>query len=211
MVQQQDPGGIPQISFKQELARKATHMGALIIPCGYFLFGLDKCTALTIMIPITLGMILIDISRLRNWVLWRKIGSRIIGPMVRHHEQRGDFTGASYILLSSCITIGLYAKPIAIASLAFIIVGDSFAAVIGRKWGKHRFGRKSIEGSLSCLFGCVLVALCGPYFNLPIFPIALAGAVLATIVEALSSKIDDNISVPLLTGLGMTLLQKMLL
>ncbi|PWB72959.1 hypothetical protein C3F09_05890, partial [candidate division GN15 bacterium] len=155
-----------QISFSQELARKATHMGALVIPGGYFLLGLSKGEALAIMIPITLAMVLIDISRLRHWSLWEKIGRPVIGRMIRQHEQNGDFTGATYILASSCFTIGLYAKPIAIAALAFIIVGDSFAAIIGRRYGRHRFGRKSVEGSTACLVGTLLVAALGPLFGL---------------------------------------------
>ncbi|MDF1546130.1 MAG: phosphatidate cytidylyltransferase, partial [bacterium] len=94
-----------------------------------------------------------------------------------------------------------------IASLAFIIVGDTFAALIGRRFGRHRFGRKSIEGSLGCLAGTLIVAGLTP--NLP-FWIAAFGAVIATITEALSTRIDDNVTVPLASGAAMTLLIKIL-
>lgn len=198
------------ISFKQELVRKATHMGALVIPGGYFFLGLEKATALAIMIPISLVMVWLDISRLRNWAFWQKVGKPIIGRMIRQHEENGDFTGATYILTSACFTIGLYAKPIAIAALAFIIVGDSFAAIIGRRFGRHRFGRKSVEGSLACLFGTCLVALAGPLYNLESIQVAIAGAVVATATEALSTRVDDNVSVPLVSGLAMTILVKVL-
>ena len=62
-----------QIPFVQEVLRKTTHMIALVIPGGYHFLGLDKSTMLAIMIPITLLMILIDISRLRGWWLWRSV------------------------------------------------------------------------------------------------------------------------------------------
>ena len=114
-----------EISFRQELARKATHMTALIIPGGYYVLGLSQGQMLTIMIPIAVLMILIDISRLRQWVFWRAIGARIISPMIRKHEKEGDFTGATYILTVVCLTVAFFDKPIAIAAMAFIIIGLS--------------------------------------------------------------------------------------
>jgi dolichol kinase len=194
-----------QISFSQELLRKATHTGALIIPAGYYLLSLSKAQMLTIMIPITLVMILIDISRLRQWAFWGAIAGPLAGRMIRHHETAGDFTGATYILLSVCWTVALYDKPIAIAALMFIMVGDTLAALIGRKYGRHKFGRKSVEGSLACLAGTVAVALIAPNLALAA---ALFGALVATVVEALSWRIDDNISVPILSGLAITLYLK---
>jgi dolichol kinase len=195
-----------EIPFSQELWRKATHMGALSIPAGYYILGLSKGTMLTIMVPLTLAMILIDIARFRQWSLWEKFARRFLSAMVRPHEKQGDFTGATYILIAVCLTVALFTKPIAIAALAFIIVGDSFAAVLGRKFGRHRFGgRKTIEGSFGCLIGTVMVALAVP--NLPL-PIGLIGACAATLTEAFSLRIDDNLSVPLISGLTMTILQK---
>lgn len=194
-----------EISFLQEVWRKATHMGALIIPASYQIFGLTKQQMLAVMVPAFLLMVLIDISRLRNWALWRSFARPVISPMIRSHEEAGDFTGAFYILGSTCLTIALFAKPIAIAALAFIIVGDTFAALIGRKFGRHKFGRKSIEGSLGCLVGTVIVALLTPHLPLSA---GLIGAVVATVAEAVSFTIDDNVSVPLASGLAMSLFLK---
>jgi len=196
-----------QIPFSQELLRKGTHMGALCIPAGYHFLSLDKATALYIMIPVTLLMIAIDVARLRNRGFWRNIAGPLAGRMVRGHEVAGDFTGATYILISFCLAIGMYEKYIAIAALSFIIVGDTFAALIGRKFGRHRFGRKSVEGSLGCLLGTGIVALLAPHLALAV---GLSGAVVATVTEALSTKIDDNISVPIISGLAMTLLTAIL-
>lgn len=193
------------ISFRSELARKATHMTALVIPGGYYILSFNKTEMLYVMVPITLLMILIDIARLRNWFFWRAFAGKIIEPIIREHEIAGDFTGATYILISVCLTVFLYDKPVTIAALAFIIVGDTFAALIGRKLGRHKFRNKSLEGSLACLAGTIIVAIVAPDLNLYV---ALAGAVVATVVEALSFDVDDNVSVPLISGLAMTLLIK---
>lgn len=197
-----------QISFRQELLRKATHMGALVIPGGYYILKLDKASALAIMIPVTIAMIFIDISRLRQWKFWNNFASKIISPLVRNHELAGDFTGATYILTSFCVIIALYGKAIAIAAMAFTIVGDSFAAVIGRKYGRHKlFKTKSWEGSLACLAGTVMVAFIIPGIPLSI---VLTGAVVAAVVEAIPWGVDDNVTVPVLSGLVMTILSKIM-
>ncbi len=188
------------ISFKQELIRKATHMGALVIPSGYYFMGLERQTAFSIMLVIGVAMLIIDIARMRGWWLWRKVFCYVIGLVIRKHEKDGDFTGATYILLTSALTIFLFQKPIAIAALSFIIVGDSFAAVIGRRYGRIKFANKSLEGSLGCLFGTIIVASLTPGISLSV---GLLGAVVATLVEAWPFGVDDNVSVPLLSGLTM--------
>ena len=201
-----------QISFGQEIGRKVTHMCALAIPGGYYLLQLDKAQMLTIMVPIAVAMIVIDIARLREWIFWRSVVHPVFGRMIRDHEANGDFTGATYILLSVCFTIALYDKPVAIAALTFIIVGDTLAAIIGRKFGRHRFGHKSFEGSFACLAGTVAVAVI-VWLVMPSFPltVGLAGALVATIVEAMPLGVDDNVSVPLVSGLVMSLLMRVVI
>jgi dolichol kinase len=191
-----------QITFKQELLRKLTHIFALVIPGGYYVLGLTRAEMLTIMIPISLAMVLIDIARLKNWRLWHYLRG-LISPIIREHEMQGDFTGASYILVTSCFVIALFAKPEAIAALAFIMAGDPAAAIIGRRYGRHRFKTKSVEGSLAFLAAAMIISFIVP--DLPLI-IGVIGALTATITEAVSFHIDDNTSVPLISGLVMQLL-----
>ncbi len=194
-----------QITLGQEAWRKATHTGALIIPGAYYFFELTKIEMLTYMVPIALSMVIIDIARLRDLALWNRIAKPLLSGMVRPHEKAGDFMGASYILLTICVTVALFDKNIAIAGLAFTMVGDSFAAMIGRKFGRYKFGRnKSIEGTLGCLLGTLLVA----WFMYPYLPwqLGVVGAVVGALAEAFSFGIDDNVTVPLASGLVMTLL-----
>lgn len=204
------PDGVPrQISFGQELWRKGTHMFALVIPGAYYFLQLDRVDMLSLMVPITLAFILGDISRLRGWPLWRNGLEKFFGRMIRPHEKKGDFSGATYILSTVCFTVALFDKPIAIAAIAFIIVGDTLAALIGRKYGRHRFfGGKSLEGSTACLTGTLIVAALAPGLDRTI---AVIGAFVAAAVEALPLGIDDNVTVPILSGLAMTLATQILL
>ncbi|MEW5923772.1 MAG: hypothetical protein AB1746_07280 [Candidatus Zixiibacteriota bacterium] len=192
------------LSLKGELLRKLTHLFAVVIPGGYYVLGLSRGEFLSIMIPIAIGMIIIDVSRLRDWKLWHLV-RKLISPMVRARETSGDFTGATYILTTACLTAALFSKPVTVAALALIIFGDPASALIGRRFGRHRFRNKSLEGSLAFLVPALIVGALTP--ELPLV-VGLLGAVVATVTEAVSFTVDDNTTVPLISGLFMTLMLK---
>lgn len=200
-----------EISFYNEFRRKAIHLFALTIPVGYFL--LPRTPSLLILSPFVAGAILIDIVRLRKLPLHGLL-DRLLGPVLRDHEEE-DFAGASYILSASLLSILLFHKSVAIAAISFIILGDIAAALVGRRFGKIKIpwnltkvnsavrNRKSLEGSLSCFIMCLLAAMVVP--QLPLW-IGIVGAVTATVVEGINLPVNDNFSVPLLSGLCMQLL-----
>lgn len=202
-----------EISFYNEFKRKAVHLFALCIPLGYFF--LPKPLSLLILTPFVLGAIMIDIIRLRRLPLHGFL-NRLLGPILREHES-ADFAGASYILSASFFTILLFDKSVAVAAISFIILGDIAAALIGRRFGKTKIkwsmvesndpnNRKSLEGSLSCLLMCIIVVLVVPH--LPLW-VGIVGALVATLVEGITLPINDNFSVPLISGLSMHILLQM--
>lgn len=204
-----------EISFYNEFKRKAIHLVALAIPIGYFF--LPKFLSLVILTPFALGSIIIDIIRLKRLPLHGLL-NRLIGPILREHED-SDFTGSSYILTASVLSILLLDKSVAIAAISFIILGDIAAALIGRRYGRLKINwtlarskvqtgqnpreKKTFEGSFACLLMCLLVALIVPGLSLWI---GVVGAFIATVVEGITLPIDDNFSVPLISGLVMQIL-----
>lgn len=188
------------ISFKGEILRKTTHIGALIIPVIYYF------TNAGIIIPLLSAMLLITLSvdmvRLFGGSKSKSIIQKLFGIMIRPHEKK-NFTGATYILASSIISILIFDKLIAILAIAYIIVGDTAGAIVGRLWGKIKFRGKTLEGSASFFLSCCLVALIVPEINLWI---KISGALVAAIVEALTIYVDDNLTVPLISGLAMQFL-----
>jgi phytol kinase len=83
--------------------------------------------------------------------------------------------------------------------------GDGLAAVVGQRWGRRKYrgpgGNKSIEGSTTMLVASwVVVISCQYWATGEIYAgIALAAAVVATAVEAISPRGLDNLTVPFAT------------
>ena len=193
---------LKNITIKGELLRKLTHICALGIPIIYYFAGA------MVIFPI-LGAALIiafsvDMVRFFGHQRSKEFVHRVFGIMIRPHEKK-DFTGATYILSSSIISILIFDKPIAILAIAYIVIGDTASAIVGRMWGRLRFRNKTLEGSLSFLDSCSLVALIVP--GIPIW-VKLTGALCAAVVEALTAYIDDNMTVPLISGAIMQFLIK---
>jgi dolichol kinase len=202
-----NPAGSKYISLKGEIMRKATHLFAFIIPGVYYFFNLSKSEFVSIMIPMALIMIFIDISRLRNWKIFT-LFKWFMTPMMRKSEKYGsDFSGAFYILTTAALAAVFYSRDIFFAAMCFIIFGDPFSAIIGRFWGKHRFKNRSLEGSLAFFAAAGIFAIFAP--GLPL-SVSISGALVATVTEAVSFKVDDNVTVPLVSGLYMTLMLKIL-
>jgi dolichol kinase len=193
-----------QLDFRYEFARKAIHLSSLLIPLIYCRINRDL--ALMILTPLTAGFLIVDI--LKNFVPavadWYH---GTFAPMLRHHELQKDhihLNGATWITLSAFILIALFPKMIAVTAFAMVSVSDTVAALVGKKFGRHRFSEKSVEGSLAFLFSAVAIAMIVPKVLLPA---GIAMAVAGTVAEALvlrvgGFKIDDNITVPLASALA---------
>ncbi len=182
---------VRDISLMGEIFRKTIHLAAISIPVGYYFLG-RKITLICLAIAL-LASLTLDIIRIYGNEKAKKFVYRYLGIMIRAKEKK-FFIGATWILSGSIITILFFDKPVAIAAIAFIVVGDTASAIVGRLWGRVRFRSKSLEGSIGFFAACCLVAFIIP--GLPYW-VKVAGALTATIVEALTLHIDDNFIVPI--------------
>ena len=176
-----------------ELLRKSIHLSGLILPVIYLF--LDK-SIMSVLMGILTGFALA--VELVKWYSpdFGEFFFRIFKPLLRTHERKGAMTGATYYLISAFLCILLFDKTFAIVCIFFMILGDMAAALVGKKWGRTKLlGRKSLEGSAACFIVCTVIAL------VKLNPvIAIVGALVATIVELIPFPIDDNLTVPLISG-----------
>ncbi|MBU1750150.1 MAG: hypothetical protein KKA73_20895, partial [Chloroflexi bacterium] len=130
-------------------------------------------------------------------------------------EDKGNL-GTVYFPISFALVIALcWARPAVIAAgLMPMTWGDAFASIVGVRWGRHRYTiggtTRSLEGSAAMfLFSLVSVFLVLWGLGTPSGAAglyALVVAVVATVVEALSVRGLDNITVPLVSVLVLWLL-----
>ncbi len=128
------------------------------------------------------------------------------GLLLKEAENK-KVTGATYFVLSALAAFLLFDQSVAIAALLFLSFGDPVAALVGRRAPGIRFFGKSPVGTLAM----VLVGM-GIAGVLPGAGVAdrhwglLAGAVAAGLAELLPVPLDDNITIPLVSGGVMALL-----
>ena len=195
-------------SYATEVIRKAIHLCSLAIPLVYY--WISKTQALSILIPLALVLGVLDVVRLYHPATGR-IYSKYLGFLLRPHErteQGRRLNGATYVLLSAILCVTLFPKVIVITAFAVLIISDTSAALIGRRFGRHPFFRKSLEGTGAFVMsGLVVVALAPKAAWVPAeYAIGAAAVVLGAIVEASPVPLDDNLSIPLSVGIAMWLM-----
>ena len=189
----------------KELKRKTIHLIGLLIPiCYYFFREEDKIIAVIILLSLTAILFSLELLRLTNKRARRYFLTHFSSLLRTHEKQK--ITGTGYYLLSALLSVSFFEKKLAIACLSFLVLGDMFATIIGTRWGHTKIANKSLEGSLACFAVCLTIGLLVAWLFPGILIIIAIGALTATIVELLPLGIDDNLTIPLISGLVMQIL-----
>jgi dolichol kinase len=120
-------------------------------------------------------------------------------------ERPGEFPlqGALLYYVGVFVAFELFPLNAAAAAVSVLAIGDSVSTVVGRSWGRHKLPinkDKSWEGSAAFFIGALFVLM---FFANPVKALMVAAA--ATAVEA-APRMDDNLTIPLATGLALLLL-----
>ncbi|MCX5781911.1 MAG: hypothetical protein NT145_04305 [Elusimicrobia bacterium] len=177
-----------------EIKRKLFHLLTLIYiilywvtPVTFMLVGLG----VTIILVFLFEIVRLKHTRFNYWLL------SLLGGVHRGHET-DKISGMAFTLAGSFFTILLFFgdRNIVMASFMYLAFGDTSAALIGRAFGKHKITKdKTYEGSIACFIVCLI---CGLFFLE--WPIAILGAVIATLIELIPWPISDNFWIPLVAS-----------
>ena len=202
------------LRIPQELTRKLVHIGA-----GMWVFG-----ALALFDTWQIGILPFATFILVNYLFYRY---RVFGAM----DAADSPPGTVYFALALTLLFGLLWRPagpldrapIAVAGAMALTWGDALAALVGRRWGRHRYrlraSGRSWEGSAvmfvasAVVMFLTLILLPGSSLSPYAAPVgagqallaALLGAGAAALAEAASPHGTDNLSVPLVAA-GVVLL-----
>jgi len=115
-------------------------------------------------------------------------------------EKTGKLTGDTYFMLAVFIIL-FFPKDISIATLFFLVFGDAGSGIIGTRYGKREiFKGKTLEGFLGgFLFNLIIGFIIYPFLNISLL-LLITGALVASTVEILPLKVNDNLSVGIITA-----------
>jgi len=141
---------------------------------------------------VSLVFILIDLIRL--------LGRWEISVLIKAKEAR-RFSSMTYFLLAVFIAFLAFPAEIPYLALCFTSMGDLFGKLIGSRFGRKKLhGSKTLEGALAFLAGSLAAGYTiSLLVTVPLLFVGLGG-VFAAVVELFSERLDDNFSVPLLSG-----------
>lgn len=168
-------------------ARRLWHLSGVAIALIYwFCFGPERqFAAMLICLAITALFVGLDVAkwrsqRVRGWLSHR------LGAITRAGDLEG-LNSSSWYMLGCTLTIAVFDAPAAVTGILILAVGDNAASIVGRLWGRHRIGDKSVEGTAAFLVVGWLVGF--PFGS----PAATFGAALFGALAELSiPKLDDN-------------------
>jgi dolichol kinase/phosphoserine phosphatase len=184
----------------KDFFRESIHASGFFIPLIALLFGITFVVLLICSI--------VAVYTFSEYVRIRGKNMPIISTITHYAASQSelcDLTRAPlYFAFGILLTLIFFPAPASSAAIAIFALGDSTASLVGEAFARNHlpFNRgKSLEGSLAGFF---FAFLAGTVFVTPW--IALIGATVAMTIEYLPLPINDNLLMPLCTGLALTLI-----
>ena len=198
--------------------RKLFRMVGLLFPTIYLTSGLllphpyDRIPVLVLLGLFIAWMTFLEYWRFKNPKVNRWLFEHFKGYTKEKEVARISTT--TLFLIASALTILVFPRGVAIASVLFLTVGDPVAEIVGVAYGRLKILRgKTLEGTLAGGAACLLAGaplLLVDRLGLDLPTLAI-GAAAAAITELLPFPIDDNFTVPLGAGLAMLFAQRWIL
>jgi diacylglycerol kinase (CTP) len=183
-------------------------MGLLIV--GLYLTVVSQSLAI-LLLGSALGIILIaETIRLRIPSVNERL-VRAMGAIIRSSEVN-RMSGIPFYVGASLLSIAIFPKTIAALSILFLACGDPIASVFGILYGKYsvRFANgKSLIGTLAGVLTCIMVSLvflkASGLEDAQVLILSLIGGVAGGAAEMLPIEVDDNFSIPVVSGFALWL------
>ncbi len=205
-----------QIPYTQEVLRKSIHLSSLwmVAAMGF----LPRLVNIVLFAVLLAGCIITEYGNHKGWKLFTMTYGALFNRMLREKEKQAAFrlSGAPYLIGAALMCVVLFPMVIAMTGFAVMLIGDTVAALIGRRFGRHPInaGAKSLEGSIAfCIAGFLIVLFFFFCYAQPVMFLISGGigVVAAALAEAYENRIhlDDNFSIPLAVGICLFLGQMM--
>ena len=184
---------------RNDLFRETIHASGIFVPVLASLFGIIPMALLISFVSAIYSIS--ELARLSGNSL------PVISTITRNAASQAElyeFTAAPlYFAIGVLATLLLFPAPINSAAIAIFVLGDSMASLFGGYISNKPlpFNKaKTLEGSV---MGFIFAFLGGSIFISPW--LSLIGAAVAMAIESLPLPVNDNVLIPLFTGLALVL------
>lgn len=192
------------------LARKLWHMATGLIGLTiYYRSHLAIESMALILLAFSACSFAVEYLRLKNEKL-NQLLMVLMKPVMRESE-KNSVSGMPFYALGVSLSLFFFPERIAILSVLFLIFADPIASFCGILYGRDKIlPNKSLQGTIAAFSVCYIVTLvyglvyASPSMNLLVFSI-FAG-VIGAVSELCSQFVDDNLCIPVISGLGLFLL-----
>jgi dolichol kinase len=198
-----------EITYWEEIKRKLVHLSSLWMVAATLLLSRWQWISWIIFGALLILTLVSEHDYANGGKYLGRLYGKLFGKMLRNEVKPGQWivSGGAPVLAAALLMNLLFAPQIAAAALAVMLTGDAAAALIGRKFGRHKIvNGKSLEGCIAFIlvgYGALaaVLAIAGMPGNF--FRWGIAAVILAAVVELFQKqlKLDDNFTIPLSVGI----------
>lgn len=194
-------------------ARNGFHIANGILSATLYSLIDDRNVMLQIAFGYTGWMLSMELARRLSPRINRWLVDVVFGWMARPAEAWRMNSATWYGLAISLMLLASAPREACIAAVLTLGFGDPVAALVGKRFGKHKLiGNKTLEGALGFAVAATLAVLgwaalmqpavlaAAPVPWLAALRLALVAGVSGAAIELVSKRIDDNFSIPLVVS-----------
>jgi len=193
------------------IARKLWHIFCGSAAIGtYFISNIELEFWGWVALAIAITGFAVDFLRFKN-KKFNQLMINFLAPIMRKSE-KDSFSGLPFYALGIALSIYFYQRDIALISILYLVFSDPISSFVGVQFGKDKIlPNKSLQGTIAGFFSCYFITVI--YIaniqtsSLNILGFALLAALIGAISELFSAfNIDDNVTIPVISGAGLTVL-----
>ncbi len=187
------------------LIRKVWHATMGLIVVALYLGGMPHNLALTILGGLFIFSITMELRRLRNPALNERC-IRFFGPIIRSNEVN-RISGMPYYIASAMIAVAIFPRDVAVLSMLFLALGDPISSLVGilcKGRSVKILPGKSLHGTAAGFLVCAAASWfylqSEGWAGLDLIRMVLLGGFAGAVSELLPLELDDNFTIPVVSG-----------
>jgi phytol kinase len=202
-----------RLNFKRELARKFVHLLSVLILIIYIFASDIFNVKIALMILVFILIVSLEFEYFRI-----EVGNKIpilgrVWKYVRRDKEKGKIGGDVFFIVGAILVLAIFDLRIAMVAMLMTTFGDAAAALIGKKYGKHwlkHLKERAWEGIFAEFFVDVFIGIMvffwgfwsnpSLFYNWQLWIVVGVMSFVATAVETLIYKMDDNLVIPVFSG-----------